>query len=214
MAAYLQVVLRESLKNLGKSGDLVRVRPGFARNYLVPRALAVYATEGNVARLEHEKREALARAAKQKGEHEALAKKLDGVTVIIARKVGTDDRMYGSVTAKDVAEGLAKLGHEIDRRKIELAAIKTLGTHTATLRFAAEVTSTFKVEVVKALSTPGVPTLALRPGALRCSGARCICGPGENLGTSWGPAGERHCRSAPGFPGFPGLCSNGTMEAR
>jgi large subunit ribosomal protein L9 len=190
MAAYLQVVLRESLKNLGKSGDLVRVRPGFARNYLVPRALAVYATEGNVARLEHEKREALARAAKLKGEHEALAKKLEGVTVIIARKVGADDRMYGSVTPKDVAEGLAKLGHEIDRRKIELGEpIKSLGTHSATLRFAAEATSSFKVEVVKALVAP-LPRIASRPGALRCPGARCIWGPGENLGTAWGTAGE------------------------
>jgi len=150
MAAYLQVVLRESLKNLGKSGDLVRVRPGYARNFLLPRLLAVYATETNVARIEHEKREALNRAAKQKGEHEAIAKKLSGLTLTIKRKVGADDRMYGSVTAKDVAAELAKLGHEVDRRKIELGdSLKTLGMHDVTLRLAAEVTATFKVEVAK-----------------------------------------------------------------
>jgi large subunit ribosomal protein L9 len=203
MAAYLQVVLRESLKNLGKSGDLVRVRPGFARNYLVPRALAVYATEGNVARLEHEKREALARAAKLKGEHEALAKKLEGVTVIIARKVGADDRMYGSVTPKDVAEGLAKLGHEIDRRKIELGEpIKSLGTHSATLRFAAEATSSFKVEVVKALVAP-LPRIA--PRCTSVSRGAVHLGawgkPGHSLGNGWGVTFfVRPCASRSGSP--------------
>lgn len=167
MAAYLQVVLRESMKNLGKSGDLVRVRPGFARNFLVPRQLAVYATEKNVARLEHEKREALARAAKLKGEFEALAKKLSGVVVKIGRRVGNDDRMYGSVTTKDVAEELAKLGHEVDRRKIDLGdGIKALGTFDATIRFAPEVAASFKVEVAKALGLQVSPVRS-RPEAPR-----------------------------------------------
>jgi large subunit ribosomal protein L9 len=151
MPAYLQVVLQESLPNLGKSGELVRVRPGYARNYLVPRNLAVYATERNVARLEHEKREALTRAAKLKGEFEALASKLNGVTVRIARNVGAEDRMYGSVTSRDVAEALAAMGHQVDRRKIELpASIKTVGTYDAALRFSHEVKSAFKIEVVRA----------------------------------------------------------------
>ena len=150
MASYLQVVLREPLSNLGKSGDLVRVRPGYARNYLIPRQLAVFATESNVARLEHEKREALARTAKGKAEASAAAAKLNGLTVTVKRNVGADDRMYGSVTSKDIAAELLKLGHEIDRRKIDLKdGLKTLGTHDVTMRLAPEVTATFKVEVVK-----------------------------------------------------------------
>lgn len=153
MPAYLQVVLQESLPNLGRSGELVRVRPGYARNFLVPRRLAVYATEKNVSRLEHEKREALARAAKLKGEFDALAAKLSGVTVRIARAVGGEDRMYGSVTSKDVAEALASMGHQVDRRKIELpSSIKSLGSYDASVRFSHDAKATFRVEVVRAES--------------------------------------------------------------
>ncbi|MCC6644247.1 MAG: 50S ribosomal protein L9 [Polyangiaceae bacterium] len=150
MAAYLQVVLRETTKHLGKSGELVRVRPGYARNYLVPRGLAVYATEKNVARIEHEKREATARAAKLHAEHEAAAKKLSSVKVTLKVKVGEGDRLYGSVTSKDVAAELAKLGVEIDRRKLELGDIKAVGSYEAKARLSPEITATFKVEVVKA----------------------------------------------------------------
>lgn len=201
MAAYLQVVLRESMKNLGKSGDLVRVRPGFARNYLVPRQLAVYATEKNVARLEHDKREALARAAKLKGEFEALAKKLSGVVVKIGRKVGNDDRMYGSVTTKDVAEELAKLGHEVDRRKIDLGdGIKALGTFDATIRFAPEVAASFKVEVAKALGLRFSYQRLLAPRGTSCAPGRSTFGV---LWTSWGrPDFSSTARAAPcGQPG-------------
>ncbi len=151
MAAYVQVVLRETLKNVGQSGDLVRVRPGYARNYLVPRALAVYATEKNVARIEHERREALARAAKLRAEHEAFSKTLAGVTVTVKVKAGEGDRLYGSVTNKEVAEALKKLGHEVDRRKIDLGAHgKALGTFDATIKLSPEVSATIKVEVAKA----------------------------------------------------------------
>jgi large subunit ribosomal protein L9 len=150
MAAYIQVVLREPVKNLGKSGELVRVRPGFARNFLVPRSLAVYATEKNVARLEHEKREALARATKARAEAEQVSSKLGGVTVTIKRAVGADDRMYGSVTAKDIAAALAEAGHVIDRRKLLLKEpIRSLGTHEVSAHLAAEINATFKVEVVR-----------------------------------------------------------------
>lgn len=151
MAAYIQVVLREPVSNLGKSGELVRVRPGFARNFLVPRQLAVYATEKNVSRLEHEKREALARAAKVKAEAEQSSSKINGITVTLKRAVGADERMYGSVTAKDIAAALADAGHTVDRRKLELKdAIRTLGTHDVSVRLAPEVTATFKVQVIKA----------------------------------------------------------------
>ncbi|RYE81730.1 MAG: 50S ribosomal protein L9 [Myxococcales bacterium] len=151
MAAYIQVVLREPVKNLGKSGELVRVRPGYARNFLLPRELAAQATEKNVARLEHEKREALARTAKLKSGAEQTAAKLNGFTVTLKRSVGSDDRLFGSVTAKDIAAALAEAGHTVDRRKIDLKdAIKSLGSHEVSVRLAPEVSSTFKVDVVKA----------------------------------------------------------------
>jgi large subunit ribosomal protein L9 len=151
MAAYIQVVLREPVKNLGKSGELVRVRPGFARNFLVPRSLAVTATEKNVSRLEHEKREALARTAKAKAEAEQVSSKLAGVSVTIKRTVGADNRMYGSVTAKDIAAALAEAGHVVDRRKLVLKEpIRALGTHEVAAHLAAEIHATFKIEVVKA----------------------------------------------------------------
>lgn len=150
MAAYIQVVLREPVKNLGKSGELVRVRPGYARNFLLPRELAAQATEKNVARLEHEKREALARTAKLKAGAEQTASKLNGFTVTIKRSAGADDRLFGSVTTKDIAEALAAAGHSVDRRKIDLKdAIKAIGSHEVSVRLAPEVTSTFKVDVVK-----------------------------------------------------------------
>lgn len=151
MAAYIQVVLREPVKNLGKSGELVRVRPGFARNYLVPRQLAVQATEKNVARLEHEKREALARTAKLRAEAEQTLSKLNGISISIKRSVGADDRMYGSVTAKDIAEALAAAGHVVDRRKLVLKeSIRSLGVHEVSAHLASEIHTTFKVEVIKA----------------------------------------------------------------
>jgi large subunit ribosomal protein L9 len=151
MAAYLQVVLRESMKNLGKSGDVVRVRPGYARNYLLPRGLAAFATETNIARLEHEKREAVARTAKLRAEADAVAKRVSGVVVKISRNVGADDRMYGSITAKDIAAELEKLGHKVDRRKIDLPEpIRALGSFDVAVKLAPEVSATFKVEVAKA----------------------------------------------------------------
>lgn len=151
MAAYIQVVLREPLKNLGKSGEVVRVRPGYARNFLVPRQLAVPATEKNISRLEHEKREAVARAAKLRSEADAVAARLNGVTVTIRRTVGADQRMYGSVTHKDVAAALEAMGHTVDRRKIEFPqAIRTLGSFELSARLGPEVTATFKVDVVNA----------------------------------------------------------------
>jgi len=150
MATYVQVVLQESMKNLGNSGEVVRVRPGYARNYLLPRKLAVMATERNIHHMEHAKREAVARAAKAKAAADEIAKKLNGFTIKIGRPVGDEDRMYGSVTAKDLGEALAAAGFAVDRRKIELAQpIKTLGTSEVTVRLAHEVSATFKVEVVK-----------------------------------------------------------------
>ncbi len=147
MATHIHVVLTEEFQNLGKSGELVKVRPGFARNYLLPRGLAVTATEGNVARIEHAKRVAEAKAAKVKGEATTLAGKLESLKVTITRPTGEGGKLYGSVTTRDIEEALAAQGFVVDRRRIVTEAIRTLGTHPVQVRLAPSVTSTIQVEV-------------------------------------------------------------------
>ena len=142
------MVLTEDLPNVGKSGELVKVRPGFARNYLIPRSLAVGATAQNVARIEHEKRVAESRAAKTRSEAEQLAAKLGEVKVTIARPVGEGEKLYGSVTARDIEEALAAQGFSVDRRRIETDVIKTLGAHSVVVRLAPAITATVQVTVV------------------------------------------------------------------
>jgi large subunit ribosomal protein L9 len=149
MATMIQVILQQDLKNLGKSGELVRVRPGYARNYLIPRSLAMPATVHNIKQLEHEQRISAARAAKARAEAAGLAGQVSGVTVTLERKVGEEDRLFGSVTSKDIANALKEKGIEIDRKRIELpAAIRTAGTFEVTVKMLGDVTATFKVEVV------------------------------------------------------------------
>ena len=148
MAHHIHVVLTEDL-NLGKSGELVRVRSGYARNYLVPRGLAIGATKENVARIEHEKKVAESRNAKLKGEAEQLAEALKSVKLTITRPVGEGDRLFGSVTSRDVEEALAAAGHVVDRRRITMEPIKTLGIHQVTIRLATSISSTVEVTVAK-----------------------------------------------------------------
>lgn len=147
MANYIHVVLTEDLPNVGKSGELVRVRPGYARNFLIPRGLAVGATAENVARIEHEKKVAEARAAKTKKSAEELSQKLAGVKLVIHKPAGEGDRLYGSVTARDIEEALAAQGYTVDRRRIEIDTIKTLGTYTATIRLATAVSASVEITV-------------------------------------------------------------------
>jgi large subunit ribosomal protein L9 len=149
MAHHINVVLTEDLQNLGKSGELVRVRPGYARNFLVPRGLAIGATAENVARIEHEKRVAEAKNTKTKAEATDLSQKLSSVKITIERPVGENDRLYGSVTSRDVEEALAAQGFTVDRRRIVLEPIKALGAHKATIRLATSVNATVEVNVVK-----------------------------------------------------------------
>jgi large subunit ribosomal protein L9 len=145
--ANLQVVLTEDLPNLGNSGDLVKVKPGFARNFLIPRGLAAIATKNNVKRIEHEKRAAQARAVKQRASAQALADKLSGVSIALTVQVGEDEKLYGSITSRDVEEALAAKGFEVDRRKIIMQPIKELGSHTVQLKVASGVDAEIKVEV-------------------------------------------------------------------
>lgn len=151
MARSVQVVLREDLPNVGDSGEVVKVKPGYARNFLIPRGLAAMATQGNVKQIEHEKRVALARAAKQREVAKEVAKKLEEVRVTLSAKVGEEQKLFGSVTSRDIEEGLAKLGFEIDRRKILLGEpIKELGSRKVPLKIAAGVDAEILVEVIPA----------------------------------------------------------------
>ena len=149
MAHYINVVLTEDLANLGKTGELVRVRPGYARNFLVPRGLAISATAENVSRIEHEKKVVEARNAKLKAEAGDLAQKLASVKITIERPVGEGDRLYGSVTSRDIEEALAAQGFAVDRRRIQTEAIKALGTHTVSIRLATSISANVEVTVVK-----------------------------------------------------------------
>lgn len=147
MATHIHVVLTEDLPNVGKSGELVRVRPGFARNFLIPRGLAVGATARNVARIEHEKKVAESRAAKLRSEAQELANQLAKVKLTITRQVGEGDKLYGSVTPRDIEEALAAQGYSIDRRRIATDPLKTLGSHDVPVRLATDITATLSVTV-------------------------------------------------------------------
>jgi large subunit ribosomal protein L9 len=144
----MKLILREDVYNLGKSGEVVTVKDGYARNYLLPRNLAMLASAANVRQLEHEKQVIELRQQKMKGAAEEQAKKMGEVSVKITRKVGDQDKLFGSVTALDIAEALAKAGHKVDRRLIHLPEpIKTVGQFEVELRLHRDVTSKIKVEV-------------------------------------------------------------------
>jgi large subunit ribosomal protein L9 len=145
----MKVILTKDMDNLGKAGTLVEVKPGYGRNYLIPRDMAVLATAKNVRQLDHEKAGILARSAKQKASMTAQANKLNNVEVKLARKVGEQDKLFGSVTSKDVHEALGSSGYELDRRQIHLPEpLKTLGTHEVEVRLHADVSAKVKVTIV------------------------------------------------------------------
>jgi len=146
----MQVILRDDLDNLGKSGEVVNVKPGYARNYLLPRGLALKATAGDIKRVEHEKRVIAARTAKLAKDAQAEADKLSAVSVSIAVAVGEDDRLYGSVTSRDVAEALKGRGVIIDPKKVVLdEPLKAQGMTEVPIKVGRGVTANVKVWVVK-----------------------------------------------------------------
>ncbi|HEX2735574.1 MAG TPA: 50S ribosomal protein L9 [Polyangiaceae bacterium] len=151
MANPIKVVLQNEVTHLGQSGDVVRVRPGYARNFLIPRGLAAPATAGNLARVEELKAKAREQTIKLKGEAEELKKKLEGVSIKISRQVGEENKMYGSVTSRDIEEAFEKAhGLRFDRRKLQLPdAIRTLGLSEVPLQLFSGVTATLRVEVIK-----------------------------------------------------------------
>lgn len=145
----MEVILREDIQALGNRGEVVKVADGYARNYLLPRRLAVTATESNKKIIEQERQAHLRKEAKAASEATDLAKLMQGVVVTVRRKAGENDQLFGSVTAQDIADGLAAQNYTIDRRKIQLDdAIKMLGEFQVPLRLHREVTAeiTLKVE--------------------------------------------------------------------
>ena len=146
----MEVILRDHVDNLGKRGEVVKVADGYARNFLLPRKLALPATDANKKWIERERKIAEARDQEERGAAEAIATRLSALDLTILRKVGENDQLYGSVTNADIAELLAKKGFEVDRRKILLPdPIKTLGEHTVPVKLHRDVTAQLKVTVAK-----------------------------------------------------------------
>ncbi|MBS0154653.1 MAG: 50S ribosomal protein L9 [Nitrospira sp.] len=146
----MKVILQETLEGVGHLGDLINVADGFARNYLLPRRKAVEADSRSIKAFEHAKRVAAEKAKKEKLEIEVHAKKVSAVSLTIEMQAGKDDKLFGSVTTKDIAEGLAAQGVTVDRRKIQLAQpIKELGTVVVPIKMPRDVVATVKVHVVK-----------------------------------------------------------------
>lgn len=147
--AQMEVILTQDVDSLGNAGEVVKVKAGYGRNYLLPRGYALIATRGNMAQLEHHKRRIAAEQAKLRAEYEAQAKKLGGVSVAIPRAVGEGDKLFGSVTNKDIAEALAQQDIKLDRKLIKLSdPIKEVGSHEVEVRFTNDVKVQLKVTVV------------------------------------------------------------------
>ena len=146
----MEVILREHVDNLGKRGEIVKVADGFARNYLLPRKLALPATEGNRKHVERERKIMETREAQEKSGAEAIATRLATVDIAITRRVGDTEQLYGSVTAADIVDFLKSKGFDVDRRKLILPEpLKALGEFDVPLKLHREVTVPLKVKVVK-----------------------------------------------------------------
>ena len=145
----MEVILREDVKSLGKAGELVKVKPGYARNFLLPKGLAYEATDGNRKRIQAESKARLSKMAEERAVAEGVASKLSAVSLTLSRKAGEGDRLFGSITAQDIADALATQGHAIDKRKIDLEhPIKTVGQHTVPVRLHHEVLAELRLTVV------------------------------------------------------------------
>jgi len=144
----MEIILRETIDTLGRAGQVVKVKAGYARNYLLPRKLAYLATPGNLKVIEFERQSLVRKETKQKGEAEQLKAMLDKVEVTIRRKVGEQNTLYGSVTNSDVADELEKKGFQIEKRKIHMDDhIKQIGEFDIPIRLFKDVTSTIKLKV-------------------------------------------------------------------
>lgn len=146
----MEVILREEVEKLGRRGDVVKVAAGYARNFLLPKKLAVAATDSNKKIVEQEKQAHLRREAKEVSEAQELGKLMGSVSITIAQKAGENDQLFGSVTAGDIASALEKQGYNVDRRKVHLEEpIKQLGDHKVTVRLHRDVSIEVPVHVVR-----------------------------------------------------------------
>jgi len=146
----MQIILQENIEKVGARGEVVDVAAGYARNYLLPRKLALEASPSNLKRIEKIRQTLAKRTATEREQAQAQAELLNLVTVTLARKAGENEQLFGSVTAADLAEALAKQGFEVDKRRIQLAEpIKIVGESTVTAKLVHDVTATFKVIVVR-----------------------------------------------------------------
>jgi large subunit ribosomal protein L9 len=147
----IEVILKEHVEHLGRRGEIVRVADGYARNFLLPRKLALAVTEQNKRLIQRERDKAEAREAEEVMEAQALATRLGALEIAIARRVGEHDTLYGSVTSADIADALAERDLPIDRRKIQLTEpLKTIGEHAVPVKLHRDVTAQLKVTVVAA----------------------------------------------------------------
>jgi large subunit ribosomal protein L9 len=152
----MEVILKEDVPKLGHRGEVVKVAEGYGRNYLLPRKLAIEATQANKSVIEQMKQAAVRRTAVEKADAEALSKQLDGVTLTFHRKAGEKDHLFGSVTSNDIADALEHKGFNIDRRKIQLHdPLKNLGDFDVPVRLHRDVTSRIKVVIEKEKEAEG-----------------------------------------------------------
>jgi len=146
----MEIILREDIEKLGVRGEVVKVAAGYARNFLLPKKLAVAATDSNRKIVEQERQSHLRKEAKQIGEAQELAKLVGAVTVTISRKAGESDQLFGSVTAADISDALTAQKYNVERRKIHLEEpIRTLGEHKVPVRLHREVTAEITVNVIR-----------------------------------------------------------------
>jgi large subunit ribosomal protein L9 len=145
----MEVILKEDISNLGKMGEVVRVRDGYARNYLLPRGLVLVANKKNLKTVEHNKRVIASQKERVVRQAQSLGEKLTSLSLTITAKAGEEGRLFGSVTNMDIEKALRREGLDVERRKIHLVEpIKTLGDFEVPVRLAADVTATLKVSVV------------------------------------------------------------------
>jgi large subunit ribosomal protein L9 len=145
----IEVILREDVRTLGRAGEMVRVKPGYARNYLLPQGLAYEATEGNKKRIAAETRARTSRNEAERTDAQRAAATLGTVTLKLSGKAGEEGKLFGSITSQDIADALERQGHVVDKRRIELDhPIKTVGEHGVTVRLHPEVSAEIRVSVV------------------------------------------------------------------
>jgi len=144
----MKVILADDVRGLGHRGDTVNVKPGYARNFLFPQGTAYEATDANLRRLSEEKKKYDQKMLHEKGVAEEVVRKVEGTTIVITKKAGEGDQLYGSVTASEIADALAARGIEVDRRRVDLAEpIRRIGVHTVHVRLHRDVVATVMVDV-------------------------------------------------------------------